>query len=115
MEVSEVSGGARGAFEGLHIWGELDQVAGDKAGGEAKVAQDLYQEPCRVAAGTGAQGDGLLAGLHSVFQADHITDFALNALIEANQEVQSGRADARYLREEAGQTRTGDFGFQKRA
>ena len=90
-----------GPSSGFTSGGELDQIAGDKAGGEAEIAQDLHQQPGRVAAGAGAQGEGLLAGLYSVLQADDVADFALHALIEADQEVQRGRADPRHLGEES--------------
>ena len=42
--------GARGPVERLHIGLQLDQVAGSEARGEAKMAQELHQQPRRVAA-----------------------------------------------------------------
>ena len=41
MQVGEIDFGAGGAVERLQVGRELDQVAGDEAGGEAQMAQDL--------------------------------------------------------------------------
>ena len=62
MQVGEVLLGAGRAVERPHVGLELDQVAGDEAGGEAQMAQDLHQQPGRIAARAGAQGQRLLAG-----------------------------------------------------
>ena len=46
VEVGEVGWGSGGAFERLHVSRELDQIAGNEAGGEAEMAQDLDEQPC---------------------------------------------------------------------
>ena len=51
VQVGEVGGRARRAFQRLHVGRQLDQVAGDEARGEAEVAQHLHQQPGRIAAG----------------------------------------------------------------
>ena len=90
VQIGKVGGGAGGAFERLHVGGELNQVAGDETGRQSQVAQDLHQQPGRVAAGTGAQGERLLAALHPVLQADDVADVALHPLIEADQKINVG-------------------------
>ena len=62
VQVGEVVVGAGRAVERDEVGLELDQVAGDEAGGEAEVAQGLDEEPGGVAAGAGAALEGLLAG-----------------------------------------------------
>ena len=86
-----------GPFERLHVGRELDQVAGNKAGREAQVAQDLHQQPGRVTAGTSTQGERLLACLHPVLESDDIADLSLHPLVQADQEIQRWGADARHL------------------
>ena len=56
VQIGEVGGGAGGAVERLHVGRELDQVAGDEARGEAEMAQDLDQQPGRIAAGAACAG-----------------------------------------------------------
>ena len=49
--------------------------------------QDLHQQPRGIAAGTGAQRERLLAGLHAGLHANHIADVAAQTLVQADQEV----------------------------
>ncbi len=87
VQVGEVVVGAGGAVERLHVRRELDQVAGDETRGQAQVAQDLHQQPAGVAAGAGAVFERHFRGLHPRFHADQVADVALQALVEAHQEV----------------------------
>ena len=50
VEVGEVVVGARRPVEGDQIGLQLDQIAGHEPRGEAEIAQDLHQEPARIAA-----------------------------------------------------------------
>ena len=59
VKIGEILVGAAGAVEGFDIGHELDEIAGDKSGGQAKMAEDLNQEPGAVAARTAAKGEGL--------------------------------------------------------
>ncbi len=104
-----------GPFQRLQVRGELDQIAGNETGGKAQVAQDLHQQPGRIAAGAGAQGKRLLTALYPLLQADDIVDLALYPLIEADQEIQRGGADSRYLSQEMSQPGTGHLRFKKGA
>ncbi len=99
VKIGEVLLGAGRAVERLHVGLELDQVAGDEAGGQAQVAQDLHQQPSRIAARARAQAKRLLAGLDAGFHADHVADVALQALVEADQEVDDRRARPSNLRQ----------------
>ena len=76
VQVGEVVVGAGRAVERDEVGLELDQVAGDEAGGEAEVAQDLHEQPGGVAAGAGAALEGLLGRLHAGLHADDVADLA---------------------------------------
>jgi hypothetical protein len=45
MQVGEIDFGAGRAVERLEIGRQLDEIAGDEAGGETEIAQDLHQQP----------------------------------------------------------------------
>ena len=51
------------------------------------VAQRLHHQPAAVAAGARAQRQRLLGRLHAGLHADHVADVALQALVQADQEV----------------------------
>ena len=55
VQVGEILVRALRPFERIDVGLELDEIAGDETGGEAEPAQDLHQQPGRVAAGAGAQ------------------------------------------------------------
>ena len=86
MQVGEIGGGALGAFQGLLVRAQLDEVAGGETRGDAQMAQGLHQQPGRIAAGPGGLLQGLLAGLHPAFHADAVADVALDPLVEIHQE-----------------------------
>ncbi len=90
MQIGEVLLRARGAVEGLHVRGELYQVARDETCRKPQMAQDLHQQPAGVPAGASCGAEGLLAGLHARLHADHITEVALQLLVEGDQEVHGG-------------------------
>ena len=51
------------------------------------MAQQLHQQPARVAAGAAGLGQRLLGRLHARLHADQVADVALQALVQADQEV----------------------------
>ncbi len=51
------------------------------------MAQDVHQQPGRVAARAAAQRQGLFAGLHIGFHADEIADVAAQLLVQSDQEI----------------------------
>ena len=97
MQVGEIMGGALRPVERLHIGHQLDQVSRDKAGRQAQAAQQLYQQPGRVATGPRAQLEGLLGRLHARLHADQVADVVLQALVEANQKIDGSHRLARDL------------------
>ena len=51
MKIGEIMIRAFGAIYRINIGFQLDEIARDKAGGEAKAAREMHQQPCRVTAG----------------------------------------------------------------
>ena len=94
VEVSEIGCGTGGTVEGFDVSGELDEIAGDEAGGETEIAEDLDEEPGGIPAGTGLEAERLIAGLDAVFEANDIADFALDALVDADEKVDGAEGGA---------------------
>ena len=63
VQVGEVAIGARRTVERLHVGDELDQVARREARGEPEVAQDLHEQPARVAARAAARRSSVASGV----------------------------------------------------
>jgi hypothetical protein len=103
MQVGEVVFGAGRAVERFFVGGELYQVARDEAGCQTQMAQDLHQQPGRVA--TRAEGllQRLLAALHAGFHADGVGDVALQTLVERDQEIVAVHPLARHFRQPRGE------------
>ncbi len=91
VQVGEIDARALRALDGIDVGLELDEVAGDEARREPAVAQQLHQQPGRVAARAGAQAQRLLRRLHARLHADRVGDRRLQPGVGVDQEV--GRAD----------------------
>lgn len=74
VQVGEIARCPAWAVERFHIRLKLDQVAAHKPRGEAKVAQQLAQQPGRVAARAANLCERLCWRLHSGLQANEILD-----------------------------------------
>ena len=107
VQVGEVARGAGGAVERLHVGGELDQVAGDEAGGETRLAQDLDQQPGRVAAGARALLQRLLRRLHPGLHADEVLDVPGEAAVQVAQVIDRARRRDLQVRKVARQAWSG--------
>ena len=86
VQVGEVDFGAAGAVQGLHVGLELNQVARHEARGQAAVAQQLHQQPARVAAGTAGQLQGFFGRLHAGLHADQVLDVLAEHVVQLDQE-----------------------------
>ena len=111
VQVGEVVVGARGAVERHEVGLELDQVAGDEAGGETEVAQGLHEQPRGVAARAGAALEGLLGRLHPRLHADDVADLPRQPRIQADHEVDGAGAFARDGREKGLEIRADRLGL----
>jgi hypothetical protein len=87
VQVGKVFFGAVGAVHGFHVRRELNQVARHEACGQAQVAQQLHQQPARVAARACALGQRFFRRLHAGLHADGVAHILLHQLVDAHQEV----------------------------
>ena len=97
MQVGEIVRGALRPVERLHIGHQLDQVARDKARCQPKAAQQLHQQPGRIAAGPRAQLERALGRLHPGLHADQVADVVLQPLVQAHQKIDGSHRLARHL------------------
>ncbi len=88
VEIGEVGFGAgRAAIDRFDIGGELDEITGDEARGEAELAADLNEKPRGVATGTALEAERFLDGLDARFHADDVGDFVVDEAVEIDEEV----------------------------
>ena len=105
VQVGEIGFGSCGTIERFHVRRELDQIAGDEARSQPEMAQQLHQQPARVAAGPRAADQCLLRCLDAGLHADQIADVALQPLVQRHQEIDRACALARHLRKIGGEPR----------
>ena len=91
VQVGEIGLGTGRAIERLLVGGQLDQVAGHEARCQPQVAQQLHQQPGRIAAGAGLQFQRFFRRLHAGFHADGVADVIGQLLVQRHQEI--GAAD----------------------
>src|SRR5579859_6222138 len=77
--------------------------------------RNLYQKPCRVAAGALAQRKGFFASLDAWLKPNHIADIVLKPLIELDQEVNRSHRRAIHLGKPLLQLGSGGLSLQIRA
>ena len=87
VQVGEVVVGAAGAIQRLHVGGQLDQVARHKPCRQPQVAQQLHQQPARVAARAAGFLQRLLGRLHAGLQADQVANVLRHLLVQLDQKV----------------------------
>ena len=87
VQIGEVDLGAAGAVERFLVGLQLDQVARHEARRQPAMAQQLHQQPARVAARAAGLVQRLLGRLHAGLQTDQVANVVLQALVEPDQEV----------------------------
>jgi hypothetical protein len=87
VQVGEIGGGTGGAVQRFFVGRELHEVARNEAGGVAKVAQALGEQPCAVATGAAALAESFFTGLHAGFETDGVGDGAIDGLVEGDEPV----------------------------
>src|SRR5439155_25874818 len=85
------------AFDRVDVGPQLHEIAGDEARREAEVAEDMDQQPRRVAARSGARSQRLLRRLNARLHPDDIADLFLQLRIEFDQEIDGAVGLARNL------------------
>ncbi len=99
MQVGEVHLRAGGPLERLDVRFELNQVARNEARGKSEVAQQLHQQPARVAARAAAERERLLRRLDARLETDHVAHVLLQPLIQLDEELVRRLWLARHLGE----------------
>src|SRR5689334_9225297 len=107
MQVSEVLGSARWTVERLKVRTQLNEIARDKTGCEAEMAEDLHHQPRAVATRAGAKLESLLRGLHAGIHPDQIASILLQTLVERHNEVHGVLRRARDRGDKFAQQRPG--------
>ena len=85
VQIGEIALRPGWTLERLLIRGELDQISGREACGEPEIAQDLHQQPARIAARAAGLHKRLVRLLHSGLHPHQVTDLVLQLVVEANQ------------------------------
>ncbi len=109
VQVGEILVRAARAFDRIDVGPELDEIARDEARGEAEPAQDLHQQPCRIAARARPQRQRLVRFLDARLHADDVMDHPLQLGVERDQERDRPAAPRRDLGEIFRQQRAGGF------
>jgi hypothetical protein len=95
VQVGEIGLGSRRSVERFHVGLELDEIPGDEARRDAEVAQQLHQQPARVAAGTARGSERFLRRLDAGLHADEVLDVLRQAHVQRHQEIHRRRRRAR--------------------
>ena len=87
MQVGEIHFGTRGPVEAFDIGRQLNQVTGDKPRGQAQVAQQLHEQPRRIAARSRSVFQRVFGCLDAWFHADQVADVFTQTLVERHEEI----------------------------
>src|SRR4029434_9737930 len=85
--VGEVGGRTGRTVERLDVGYELNQITRHEACGQTEVAEDLYQQPARVAPGSAGTRQRLVGRLHARFEPDQIPDLLRQPPIQIDEKV----------------------------
>ncbi len=96
MQIGEIHFRTGRSIERLQIRRELNEIAGDEAGGQPETAQHLHQKPAGIAAGALARQKRFFRGLHAGLHADDVTDGLLKLGIDADDHI-DGRLAGRLV------------------
>ncbi len=89
VQIGEIDVGAGRPVQRLDISLELNQVARHKPCSHAQMTQQLHQQPGRIAAGARGVFQGEFRGLYTGLHTDQVIDVLAQALVEADQKVDS--------------------------
>ena len=87
VEIGEVHLGPARSIQRLLVGRQLDEVPAHETGGHPHRAEELDQQPGRIAAGTAAQGQRLLGRLDSGLEPDQVPDGPLQVLVQPHDEI----------------------------
>ena len=95
------------SFDRIDVGTQLNEIARDETRGETEMPEDLNQQPCRVAARSGARGQRLLRRLDARLHANDVANLLLQLRVDIDQEIDRARRLARNLGEVGGKQRPG--------
>ena len=87
VQIGEVVRRSGGPVQRLDVRSQLNQVTRDETRGDAEVAQQLHQEPARVAARAAGERKCFFRSLHARFHADQIAHVLRQLLVEVDEEI----------------------------
>src|SRR5262249_42331895 len=87
MEVGEIFIRTGRSFEWFHVRLQLNQVSRYKPCSETEISQKLNKEPCRVSTRAARQIQGFFGCLDARLQSNHISNFALQSLIQVDEKI----------------------------
>ncbi len=87
MQVGEIRGRTGRPVDGLHIGGQLHQIARDKAGGQTEPAQRGDQHPGRITTGPDPRPQGVVRCLDARFHPHAVVDVSGRGTVDTDQEV----------------------------
>ena len=112
VQIGEILVGPHRPLDRVDVGLQLDEIAGDEARGEAEPAQNLHQQPRRVAAGARTQRQRLVRLLHARLHADDVAHHALQFGVERDEKIDRAVAPPRDLAHVFREQRAGRFGRQ---
>ena len=105
VQIGEIGGGSGWPVECFDIGRELDQITGHETRRETQMSQQLHQQPAGVATRSRLVRQRDLRRLHAGFQANQISDVALQALVQRDEEISGLSRRARHVGEIRGKLR----------
>src|SRR5207245_11322610 len=87
VQIGEIAFDLARALDRIDVGPQLHEIAGDEARREAEVAEDLDQQPCRVAARPGAGSQRLFRRLNARLHPDDIADLFLQLRVQPYQDT----------------------------
>ena len=100
VQIGEIDFGSARAVQRFDIGRKLNQITRHKTRRQSTMAQQLYQQPCRIAARTAGQFQRFFRRLHPGFHADGVVHSLVNQRIQIHQENHAAALGAVDLVEE---------------
>ena len=91
VQVGEVGARAAGAVQRLLVRGELDEIAGDEAGGQAQLPQHTDQQPGTVPTAPQRELHGLIGRLDAMLHTHRVGNVPMHGEIDGDEEVDDPR------------------------
>ena len=97
VQIGKIAFDLARALDRVNVGTQLHEIAGDEARREAEVAEDMDQQPRRVAARPGASSQRLFRRLNARLHPDDVADLFLQLRVQFDQEIDGAIGLARNL------------------